>query len=338
MKKEGLNKKGMAAAIAAVMAFSAAALSIGDVYAANPIDLTKTCSLTVEVEAGSQYETDLDQMTIPVDLYKVADVNESGQYTELANFEGIGLDTISDATTADEWLTMAETAFGKLSDTSVPDAEIDITAGTGTVSDLSVGMYLVVPEDTYNTDYSYQYQFAPYLTALPGNDYYNSGDDTWIYDPVVGLKVEREMQYGGLTINKSLLGYNNLTQDGFFVFEIEGEKDGEIYSNVTSIEMTSAGSGSVYVDGIPVGMEVTVTEIYSGGSYESVGETAATAVIVADQIIEAGGLGAEVSFENDYNDKLIPGTGVLNQFHAPTEEGGEWQWTQGGQSESPAAE
>ena len=193
---------------------------------------------------------------------------------------------------------------------------------------LEAGMYLVVPAETYNADYSYLYQFTPYLTALPGNDYYNSGNDAWDYDPVIGLKAEREEQYGGLTINKKLLGYNNLTQDGTFVFQIEGVKDGVTYSNVAQITMTAAGDASTYVEGIPVGMEVTVTEIYSGGSYEPEGDTVAKATIVADQIVEAGGDGASVSFTNDYNDKLIPGTGVLNQFYAPDEEGADWGFEQ----------
>lgn len=321
-------KKGVAAALMCVMAFSAFALSNGDTYAADAVDLTKACSLTVEVEAGSQYETDLDQMTIPVSLYRVADVDVSGNYTELSGFEGIGLGSISDETTADDWLTMAQTASGKLTDTTEPDASIQVENGSGTAAGLQAGMYLVVPEETYNTDYTYLYQFTPYLTALPGNDYYNSGDDTWLYDAVIGLKVEREMQYGGLTIQKSLLGYNNLTQEGYFVFQIEGEKDGITYSNVVSVSLTAAGEESAYVSHIPAGMEVTVTEVYSGGSYEPAGDTAATATIVADQIVEAGGAGASVSFVNDYNEKLITGTGVLNQFYAPDEEGADWGFEQ----------
>lgn len=325
MRKEGLLKKGMAVALVCAMAFSAFALSNGDTYAADAIDLDKLCSLTVEVEAGSEYESDLDEMTIPVNLYKVATVDVSGNYTELTGFEGIGLDQISDKTTADEWLTMAETAAGKLTDASAADATISVVNGTGTATDLSAGMYLVAPEETYNVDYSYLYQFTPYLTALPGNDYYNSGDDTWLYDTTIGLKVGREMQYGGLTINKELLGYNSLTQDGTFVFQIEGVKDGVKYSNVAQIDMTAAGNASTYVDGIPVGMEVTVTEIYSGGSYEPKGDTVAKATIVADQLITAEHPGASVSFTNDYNDKLIPGTGVLNQF-TPPEDGGDWEW------------
>ena len=328
MRKEGFMKKGMAASLVGALALSAFALYGGNAWAADPIDLTKTCSLTIEVESGSQFEADLDQMTIPVDLYKVADVDVSGSYTELTGFEGIGLDGVSDATTADEWLTMAETAAGKLTDASVPTESIQLVNGSAVADALEAGMYLVVPAETYNADYSYLYQFTPYLTALPGNDYYNSGNDAWDYDPVIGLKAEREEQYGGLTINKKLLGYNNLTQDGTFVFQIEGVKDGVTYSNVAQITMTAAGDASTYVEGIPVGMEVTVTEIYSGGSYEPEGDTVAKATIVADQIVEAGGDGASVSFTNDYNDKLIPGTGVLNQFYAPDEEGADWGFEQ----------
>lgn len=324
MRKEGFMKKGMAVSLVGALALSAFALYGGNAWAADPIDLTKTCSLTIEVESGSQFEADLDQMTIPVDLYKVADVDVSGSYTELTGFEGIGLDGVSDATTADEWLTMAETAAGKLTDASAPTESIQLVNGSAVADALEAGMYLVVPAETYNADYSYLYQFTPYLTALPGNDYYNSGNDAWDYDPVIGLKAEREEQYGGLTINKNLLNFNSLTQGGYFVFQIEGEKDGVKYSNVTSVNMSEAGTGSAYVDGIPVGMTVTVTEVYSGGSYEPVGSTTATATIVADQTVEAGGSGAAVTFENDYNDKLIPGTGVLNQFTAPE---GEGDWT-----------
>ena len=82
MRKKEIMKKGMAAALVCAMAFSAFALSNGNTYAANAVDLTKECSLTVEVEAGSLYEGDLDQMTIPVALYRVADVDVSGNYIQ----------------------------------------------------------------------------------------------------------------------------------------------------------------------------------------------------------------------------------------------------------------
>lgn len=117
----------------------------------------------MEVEAGSLYEEDLDQMTVPVSLYRVADVDVSGNYTELAGFEGIGLADISNETTVDEWLSMAQIVSGKLTDSSEA-ADIEVINGTDTAD---------------------------------------------------GLKVEREMQYGKITINKKLLGYNALAGEGW---------------------------------------------------------------------------------------------------------------------------
>lgn len=328
MRKEGLWKKGLAASLVCAMTLSVFALSGGRTYAAGAIDLTKDCTLTVEVSAGEQYAEDLRNMTIPVKLYKVADVDVAGNYTELSPFTGIGLGDISNETTADDWQAMSETAAGKLTDGTDVAAQLEITDGSVKAEGLTPGMYLVVPEDTMNGDYSYEYQFTPYLTALPGNNYYSSGSDDWIYDATVGLKAEREMQYGALTINKTLTGYSGLTQEGYFVFDIYGAKDGKTYSNVASVTMTADGTQSAYIDGIPVGMEVTVREIYSGGSYEPSGTTEATVTILADQVAEVNGGGASVSFSNTYNDKLIPGTGVLNQFQAPGEDGGDWSWSQ----------
>ena len=49
--------------------------------------------------------------------------------------------------------------------------EIFVAGGTGSAGNLATGMYLVVPGETFNQDYSYKYTFTPYLTALPGNLY-----------------------------------------------------------------------------------------------------------------------------------------------------------------------
>lgn len=328
MRKEGLMKRGLAAALVCAMAFSVAALSYGNTYAADAIDVDATCSLSVDLSAVStEYVSDLEAMTIPVNLYKVAAVDVSGNYTELEAFAGLGLGNVNDQTTADKWLSMAKEAMGMVQEDSVAATDsFNIVEGTGQSKDLTTGMYLVAPQNMFNADYSYEYQFTPYLTALPGNNYYSNKDDTWIYHPTISLKVGREMQYGSLVINKTLTGYSSLTQEGYFVFDISGEKDGVTYTNVAAIRLNGDGTGSTTISGIPVGMEVTVTEIYSGGSYEPSGDSVQKAVIVADQTVQAGGTGASVAFENKYNDKLIPGTGVLNQFTAPEGEG-DWGYS-----------
>ena len=80
------------------------------------------------------------------------------------------------------------------------------------------------------------------------------------------------------------------------------------------------------VEHIPAGMDVTVTEVYSGGSYQPEGETSVTVKIQSDKAVQAGTAGALVKFVNTYDGKLIPGTGVLNQFTAP-EGDGDWTWS-----------
>lgn len=327
MRRKGIWKKGAALTLVCAVAFSAFALSNYKSYAADPIDVERKCSLTVNLEAVSQdYQNDLKEMKIPISLYKVADVDAGGDFTEVAGFEGLGLDKVHDKTTADEWMKMAQTAEGKLTDTTPVTDAFEVSDGTGAIEGLATGMYLVVPAETYNKDYSYLYKFTPYLTALPGNNYYQSGNDDWIYDAQIGLKVEREMQYGALTISKELTGYSQITQEGYFVFQIEGEKDGVKYSNVASLSFNSDGVQTTVVEHIPAGMDVTVTEVYSGGSYQPEGDTSVTVKIQSDKAVQAGTAGALVKFVNTYDGKLIPGTGVLNQFTAP-EGDGDWTWS-----------
>ena len=69
---------------------------------------------------------------------------------------------------------------------------------------------------------------------------------------------------------------------------------------------------------IPAGAQVTVTEVYSGSSYQVVGDNVATTVISAEDP-------AEVSFVNTYDDENNGGSSIVNHFDY-TE--GTWTWTQ----------
>ena len=86
--------------------------------------------------------------------------------------------------------------------------EKDKAAGEDTVKfeNIELGLYLVMV-DAVKSPY-YFYSFSPYLVAVPGNDYYSSGDDSWIYEltekQAVGLKPAREPRLGDLVIRKNL--------------------------------------------------------------------------------------------------------------------------------------
>ena len=72
------------------------------------------------------------------------------------------------------------------------------------------------------------------------------------------------------------------------------------------------------IEHIPAGANVTVTEVYSGASYELTTEATQHAVIAADDI-------AGVSFENEYDHRNNGGSSVVNRF---TYNEGDWDWEQ----------
>ena len=177
MKMTRKKKKKGAAALAFVLVLSA---GLSSVYGAPGIETGRSCSLSFELDG--QYE-ELNQTPVPVHLYRVAEVEETGEYAPLAGYESLELGTVSDSTTAEQWEALAQEAVS-LTDTlgAEPEASLTIrpdTEGTpsGLAEDLPTGMYLVEAETVLTAEYSYE--FAPYLVSLPNNYYYTTGDDAW---------------------------------------------------------------------------------------------------------------------------------------------------------------
>ena len=176
------------------------------------------------------------------------------------------------------------------------------------IRDLSTGLYLIAARDVESPQYIYS--FTPYLVSLPGNDYGQEGaPDDWKYEVTVSLKPSREDRYGDLEIIKSLKTFNSTLGGADFIFSIEAEKDGVIvYSDVKSIVFDGAGTKSIKIaEQIPAGAVVTVTEVYSGASYEVISDLTQTETIIAEETVS-------VNFTNDYNDGLNGGTSVVNHF------------------------
>lgn len=315
--------------LAAITVLSAAGLS--SVYGALGVETDKKCSLTFEQDTTYP---ELQDMTIPVDLYRVAEITEEAQYTAVSGYESLEVDKVSSTTTAQEWEEMAEEAMRLATEmNAVPTAEVDVakdaTTGkvTGTANDLATGLYLVAAETVMSPEYIYD--FAPYLVSLPNNYYSTENpDDTWVYDVTAGMKPHQELRYGDLEIVKTLRSYNTSLQDALFVFQVEGVREGEnVYSDVVTMNFQEAGQKSVLVKDLPAGTVVTVTEIYSGGSYKNVSE----ADVVTTTIIAEGEEKnpVSVSFTNEYDGHLIPGTGIVNHFEKVQDgEKDRWQWEQ----------
>ena len=276
---------------------------------------------------------DLNNSLIQVELYRVASVDVSGRYTALAPYEELSksLASLNDTTTAQEWGTLAEKAYvltvpetgegGGAPVVSPADSAsfrpADGDAVAKTISGLQTGLYLAAAEDVVTEEYIYH--FTPYLISLPGNSYAppEDEDDTWEYDVTVGLKPGQEDRMGDLEIVKTLRSYNETLGGASFLFEIRAEKNGLlVYSDVCSLAFDGPGTRSVKIEGkIPVKADVTVTEVYSGSSYQVTEGTAEE----QHPVIEAEKT-AVAEFSNEYDDRLNGGTSIVNTFFTWTEE------------------
>lgn len=332
-------KRGCALALAALLALPC--VNLMQTKAAGPVVQDQACELTVAVDTtqtvwGTGVDAglgaaDFAGMTVPVNVYKVADVNVSAEFTSTEKFKGLDFNIVMDKdTNAATWEDLAKQAEEKLEGVDPTETGQIINGAPAVIKGLDVGMYLVAPQETFNSNYTRKYVFQPYLTALPSSDYTQTGagSDDWQYDRTIYLKGEAQPQFGKLTINKTLSNYNETLGLTTSVFEIVG-KDAQgnvVYTNVASITHDGAGEKSVTIENIPVGIEVTVTEVYAGASYEIAGENVKPAKIVSDAAVSNGSPAASVAFTNKYNGGNDSGYGLMNEFKVGDD--GAWEWTE----------
>lgn len=269
-----------------------------------------------------------------MNLYKVADVDVSGNYTATGAFTELDVSSVradnNDA--ASKWAARAKEAQKLLKDSVKPTTTVTLAAGTGSLADLATGLYLVDTPEVVTTNYTYT--FTPYLVSLPTNNYYSNGNDDWIYaltdTNAIGLKPEEHARYGDLVINKTLENHNATTgKKATFVFQIKIKplKSNKTETRIESLDFEAAGESSVTITKIPAGAEVTVKEVYSGASYKLTSADDQRATIVAtDRGATNTNTPASVSFTNDINNNMNGGYGVKNNFKL--DENGQYQYTE----------
>ena len=280
-------------------------LTLPGAKAANAIDTDAECSIQFDIGGNS---SELLSASIPVNLYKVASVDVSGNYTATGTFAKLDLSSVSADnldTAAATWSERAAEAKKLLKDDTEPTTTVTLTQGRGTATRLKTGLYLVDTPKVITPNYTYT--FTPYLVSLPTNNYYNGKDasDNWIYNltgsNAVGLKTEQHVRYGNLVINKELVDHNaTFGDEATFVFQID----------------------------IPAGSHVKVTEVYSGASYELASAKSQETDIIAnpEKETEVEFKPAEVSFINKHDGRTNGGYGVKNNFKL--DENGQYQYTE----------
>lgn len=304
-------------------------LTLPGAKAASAINTGQKCSIEFDISGNS---SELLSASIPVKLYKVASVDESGNYTVTDAFTGLDLSSVSADnldTAAATWAARAKEAQGKLTDSDgktvvEPTETVTLQNGRGTATGLKTGLYLVDTPKVITPNYTYT--FTPYLVSLPTNNYYNNDQtsDDWIYDltkeynSAVGLKPEQHVRYGKLVINKELEDHNATFGDkATFVFQIDiTTPDNKKETRIEELTFDAAGSHSVTIEKIPAGSHVTVTEVYSGASYELASAKSQETDIIAnpEKKSEVEFRPAEVSFINKHDGRTNGGYGIRNNF------------------------
>ena len=315
-------------------------LTLPGAKAASAIDTDAECSIEFDISGNS---SELLSASIPVNLYKVASVDESGNYTVTDAFTGLDLSSVSADnldTAAATWAARAKEAQGKLTDSDgktvvKPTETVTLQNGRGYKDKLKTGLYLVDTPKVITTNYTYT--FTPYLVSLPTNNYYsgNGASDDWIYDltkehnSAVGLKPEQHVRYGDLVINKELKDHNATSgNNATFVFQIDiTTLDNKKETRIEELTFDAAGSHSVTIEKIPAGSHVTVTEVYSGASYELASAKIQETDIIAnpEKKSEVEFRPAKVSFTNKHDGRTNGGYGVKNNFKL--DETNQYQYT-----------
>lgn len=309
-------------------------LTLPGAKAASAINTGQKCSIEFDISGNS---SELLSASIPVNLYKVASVDESGNYTATDAFSKLDLSSVSadnlDAAAATRAERAAE-AKKLLKDDTEPTTTT-LTQGRGTATGLDTGLYLVDTPKVITPNYTYT--FTPYLVSLPTNNYYsgNGASDDWIYDltkeynSAVGLKLEQHVRYGNLVINKELVDHNaTFGNNATFVFQIDiTTLDKKKETRIEELTFSAAGSHSVTIEKIPAGFHVKVTEVYSGASYELASAKSQETDIIAnpEKETEVEFRPAEVSFINKHDGRTNGGYGVKNNFKLDENE--QYQYT-----------
>ncbi len=337
---------------------------------AHAVELGEACSLTVAVEPKEMDGGAQEMPDVALDLYKVADavplegqdaytygvIPEAGEI-----YAGLAFD---EADSREGWQELAQqaaaVAFGAGSkpDVTVETVENDRLTTTG----LDAGLYLMIARgrnltaeeyivrntaaeegetDSWITTVaysdSYVFTYEPQLVSLPAKEADEegniviSGSGEWIYNATAVLKPELSGRYAALRIDKELLSYRT-GNPATFVFLVEATLQGEtVYSNVVSMDFNEAGSQSELItDKIPVGAEVTVTEVYSGVTYRiAEGSQTVQNIILNNIEPDEEGFSNIVSFRNEYDGTGRSGSSITNHFEYMDDGAGlVWNWTQ----------
>ena len=181
-----VNKKGkFLGACALVLATVLSGMSLPAVYAAEAVDIHRTCT--------AEFSVDTEELSMPVKLYKVDDMKATGDYEAVAGFESLQVDQVNDKMTAAKWEEMTVRAKELLTDDVEPVAIVHLENGRGAADNLPVGMYLIVADEVKMQNITYTFKDS--MISMPNNYYYRNENNDWIYDLTGKYAVSLKMAF-----------------------------------------------------------------------------------------------------------------------------------------------
>lgn len=191
-----IKKKNILLAVCLLLFLAGAEL---ETQAAESDGETSQCSITFEIPKA--YQKELQSESIPVRLYRIADMAENGAYEDITGCESLKLSELSTDATAQKLEEKAKEAARLLqaetwqeSPVIAPDRQFQIVKNQANADDIEPGLYLVCVEPIQAGEY--RYQALPYIISLPCliEIEHNAGEviQEWNYDIVVDLKLKCE--------------------------------------------------------------------------------------------------------------------------------------------------
>ena len=346
MRMNKIARRVLTLVLAAAMLSGLAAL------AAEPVDVDAPCSVTLDfgdapealdeyaaadVQQAAAAQAELLAAEVQLDVYQLATAELQEGYDAYTFAYAAPFDTldIPEDMTEDDMKTLAAEAYA-LIDTEVVPYTSGVKAADeqyAEIEEMDAGLYLILPHTegdealTVLTD-SFEFTYNPVLVSLPtrsGEGVIKTSDDgEWLYDVDVNLvnKCEFEPRLGSIEISKE---YTSLPTTGVTcIFQVEATQYGEnVFSNVYSMFFSDDTYQTQVVSGIPVGAQVTVTELYAGPGYQLVSSDGTNITITA--------AGTQISGTAEFvNEPGTPGHGGSVTNHYTAEESameGEYSWS-----------
>lgn len=301
------------------------------------------CSVTF-LSGGADLMDDLQKADVILDIYQVASLLQEStllefQYQVLPSFDNVDLSNIE---SKDDWITAAATALDNIiADTN--NAIVPVTYDADGTYTMNAGVYLIVPHSRALTDKreylqeitddagdSYyvsiastddcDYLYTPQMLVIPNLIQDQNGHIEWNDQLTIVLKPNPFYHTGDLIIIKNTEGFQS-SDAQTFVFQVEAyltenEKAEHVFSDTVSAQIAGNGQQTIEIPKrIPVGAEVTVTEIYHGANAKPKNGVSERQTVIQQDIP------AVVEFTNIPTDTHTEENVIVNTFQFSSTEG-----------------